>query len=52
MNIWQGNNNEKEVICPIIVLLVIDRKIDGKSRKSEMNRNNRLQVQFLFCCHE
>lgn len=40
MNIWQGNNNEKDVVYPIIVLSVTGRKIDGKSRKSEMNRKS------------
>lgn len=34
---WQGDNNKKEVICPIIVLSVTGGKIDGKSRKSEVN---------------
>jgi hypothetical protein len=28
----QGNNTEKEVICPIIVLPVTGRKIDGTSK--------------------
>lgn len=49
MNIWQGNNNEKEVICPIIVLLVIDRKIDGKSRKSGYRV---ISVAFFVPCQD